>query len=131
MGIFDFLKKSFRQEESTKEKYWSLSTNEEEILDPTWEQVKQAVEEATPEKAVFASLGYLHSGNEIEVIQAIQLTEGKNGFRFEALPPGNSYDAGNAYIKNDLSLDETLKLFEEFYRSKKVLGYKNWLTEKI
>ncbi|MDG5471424.1 hypothetical protein P6709_06670 [Jeotgalibacillus sp. ET6] len=127
MGIFDYFKKSSQQEKPAKEEYWSLSTNEEKIVNPTWEQVKQAVGEAVPEKALFASLGYYHSDSEIEVIQAIQLTQGINEFRLEALPP----NVGKIFINNGLSLDETVKFFEEFYKYKRVVGYENWPTEKV
>lgn len=131
MGMFDFFKKSPQQEEPIKETYWSLSTYEEKIIDPTWEQVKQAVDEAVPEKAVFASLGYFNSDNEIEVVQTRQLSEGTKEFLLEALPPDNSYDAGKVFINDGLSLDETLKLFEEFYKHKRVAGYRNWPTGKV
>lgn len=124
MGLFRFLKRSQQQqEEFSKDTYWSLTTNEEEVIEPTWEQVKAAVENATPDRSIFASLGYIHSGLEIEVIQVIG--DG-NGYRLEALPP-----SGEIFVNDGISYEETLKLFEEFFKHQRVVGFRSWPTEKI
>ena len=109
MGLFRFLKRSQQQQEKfSKDKYWLLTTNDSEIIDPTWEQIKTGVRKAMPNQSVFASLGYIHSGLEIEVIQVIG---DENGYRFEALPPNDKI-----YVNDGISYEETLKLFEEFFK---------------
>lgn len=124
MGLFRFLKRSQQQqEEFSKDKYWSLTTNEGEVIEPNWEQVTAAVRNATPDGSIFASLGCFYSGLEIEIIQVIG--DG-NGYRFEALPPN-----GKIFVNDGISYEETLKLFEEFFKHQRVVGFSSWPTEKM
>lgn len=129
MGLFDFFKKDNKQEKVThNEKYWSLSTNADEVTDPSWEQVERAVKNAVPDRDMFASLGYINSGLEIESIQAV----GEDGvYRLEALPPQSSYDYGKIFINDSISYAETVELFKEFYDHQRVIGYRSWETMKI
>ena len=122
MGWFDFLKrKASKPEEGTKEKYWSLTTYEEEILDPTVEQIETAVKNATREKTIFATLSYVNSGLEIESVQAISEN---NFYRFEALTTD-----GILYIKNNITSEETLELFTHYYKYQRVSGFRSWPTD--
>lgn len=124
MGMFRFFKgRNQQQEEDSKERYWSLTTDEKEIIGPTWEQIQFAVEKATPEGTIFASLGYMHSGLEIEIVQAVG---DENGYRFEALVPDEKI-----YVKDGISQKETVKLFEHFFKYQRVAGYRSCPTEKI
>lgn len=124
MGLFSFFKRNQQQqEEFSKDKYWSLTTNEGEVIEPTWEQVKMAIENATPDKSIFVSLGYIHSGLEIEIVQAIG--DG-NGYRFEALPSNEKI-----FVNDGLSYEETLKLFEDFFKHQRVAGFRSWPIEKL
>lgn len=128
MGIFDMFKKKKEPDAvKPKEKYWSLSTSEGEIIDPSWDQIVDAVENATPEGTLFASLGYINAGYEIEIVQAV----GEDGvYRFEALPPKDSLEYGDIYVNDGLTLNATLKLFEAFFVNRRVIGYRSWLVEK-
>ncbi|MHA6252946.1 hypothetical protein [Oceanobacillus sp. CAU 1775] len=126
MGLFSFFKRSPQpQEEVSKESYWSLTTNEDEVIDPTWVQIKAAVQNATPDRTVFASLAYFHSDIEIEVVQVI----GEDGwYRFEAVSPER---VGKRFVNDGISYEEAIKLFEEFFKYKRVVGYRSWPTEKF
>lgn len=124
MGLFSFFKKNQKQqEEFSKDRYWSLTTNEGEVIEPTWKQVNAAVKNATPDGSIFASLGYIHSGLEIEVIQVIG---NDDGYRFEALPPN-----GEVFVNDGISYEETLKLFEDFFIHQRVAAFSSWPTEKM
>ncbi|QQK80028.1 hypothetical protein HUG20_09095 [Salicibibacter cibi] len=128
MGFFDFFKRDQKhQEQVSKDKYWVLTTSEDEIIDPVWEQVKGAIDHATPDRSMFASLGYMHSGIEIEVIQVV----GEDHvYRFEALPPKSSDDYGKIFVNDGISYEETLKLCEDFYKHQRVVGFRNLPIEK-
>ncbi|WP_411843032.1 hypothetical protein [Salinicoccus sp. HZC-1] len=129
MGLFNFFKKDREPlNEAPVEEYWSLTTNAKEITDPAWEQVEAAVKSALPEQDIFASLGYMNSGLEIEIIQ---VTGGEGIYRFEALPPEGSYDYGDIYINDRISYDEAIGFFKEFYENQRVVGYRSWETMKI
>lgn len=129
IGFFDIFKKDKEpQDEVPEEKFWSLSTNEGEIIDPEWTQVEEAVKHAVPDDLVFASLGYMNSDLEIEIIQIT----GEDGvYRFEALPPMGSYDYGQIFINDGLSYDDTIKRVKEFYDYQRVVGFKSWEIQKI
>ena len=122
MGLFDFLKrKPSKQEVVAEDKYWSLATSENEIVDPTVEQIETAVKNATPHQTIFATLTYNHSGLEIESIQAIS----EDGiYRFEALTT-----SGTIYVKNDVSYEETIDFFTHFFQYQRVSGFRSWPTE--
>ena len=123
MGLFDFLKrKSSPSGEEVKEKYWSLTTIEEEKIDPTMEEIETAVKNAMPAQTVFATITFNHSGLEIESVQTI----GESGvYRFEALTPH-----GIMYVKSDLTYEETVELFREFFKNQRVAGVESWPTER-
>lgn len=124
MGLTSFFnRKKQSNDEGGKDKYWSLLTDEGEVVDPTWEQTKIAVKSATPTGSVFVTLGYLNSGLEIESIQAF--SEG-GLYRVEALPPKQ----GKIYVKDGFTHAEVLKLFESFYHDEKIIGYRDWQKEK-
>ena len=124
MGLTSFFNRSKQSNgESGKDRYWSLLTNEGEVVDPTWEQTKLAVKNATPTGNVFAKLGYQNSGLDIESIQAFSEA---GLYRLEALPPKQ----GKIYVKDGLTHAEALKIFESFYHEKEVIGYRDWQTEK-
>ena len=122
MGVFNFFKRKADQpEEEKKEKYWSLVTNEGEVLNPTLGQIETAVANATPDHTMFATLTYNHSGLEIDSVQAIS----QEGFyRFEALTAD-----GRMYVKNDLTYEETFELFTHFFNYQRVSGVKSWAVE--
>lgn len=86
------------------------------------EQIQQAVENATQKETLFATLAFLNSGLEINSIQAIS---DQGLYRFEALT-----STGTMYVKNDIPYEETLELFEQFFKYQRVPGYKSWLVEK-
>lgn len=122
MGIFDFFKGKSNKPEETKEKYWSLTTIMEEILNPTNEQIENAVKNATPDQTSFATLAHKNSGHEIESVQAIS----EDGFyRFEALTKESLI-----YVKSDLTYKETLELFLHFFNYQRVSGVESWPSEK-
>jgi|SRR5690625_2369625 len=124
MGLLDFFKREPKpQEKGSKDRYWSLTTYEGEVVNPTWEQIKMAVDQITTDGTRFASLGYLHSGLEIEIIQAVG--DGER-YRFEALPAD-----GKIYVNKDITYEETLKYFEDFYKYQRVAGFRSWPTEKV
>lgn len=124
MGLTSFFNRNKRSnDERGKDKYWSLLTNEGEVVDPTWEQTKLAVKNATPTGNVFAKLEYLNSGLDIESIQAF--SEG-GLYRVEALPPKQ----GKLYIKDGLTYAEALRIFESFYHDQEISGYRDWQREK-
>lgn len=123
MGLFSFFKRSKPQQaEIPKEKYWSLSTNDDEVIDPTWDQVQAAVENAVPDESVFATLAYNHSGPELDAVQAA----GDHGwYRFEAVEPD-----GKVFVNDGISYEETVRFFKEFYHYQTVVGYRSWPAEK-
>lgn len=121
MGLFDFFKGD-EAEETRTDRYWTLATIDGEIEDPTMEQIQQAVENATQKETLFATLAFLNSGLEIKSIQAIS---DQGLYRFEALT-----STGTMYVKNDIPYEETLELFEQFFKYQRVPGYKSWLVEK-
>lgn len=123
MGLFDFFKrKPAAQEEEPKEKYWSLGTNEAEVVDPTWEQVVVAVKNAMPDESIFATLAYNYSGLQIDSIQVLGDKAAYHDlYYFEALAQN-----GIKYVKHDIPYDETIKLFEDFYENQRVVGYEGW-----
>lgn len=122
MGLFDFFKGKSNQPEEAKEKYWTLTTIIEEIVNPTMEQIETAVKNATPAQSMFATLTYNHSGLEIESVQAIS----EDGFyRFEALTT-----EGFMYVKSDLTYEETIELFDHFFNYQRVSGFKSWAKER-
>ena len=121
MKLFDFFKGE-KKEKPTRDKYWSLTTNDDEIINPTIEQIEQAVQNATPKVSLFATLVYNHSGLEIETVQTLS-TEGV--YRFEALTSD-----GKIYVKNDIAYEETLELFHQFYNYQRVPGFRRWPIEK-
>lgn len=118
MGLFSFFRKSRPQEKGLpKEKYWSLVTNEDEVIDPTWEQVVHAVKNAVPEGNMFAILAYNHSGLEIE---SIQVMSEDDWYRFEAVA------SEKKYINDGIYYDETIRLFKDFYKYQRVYDYRSW-----
>lgn len=123
MGLFDFFKRSQpQQEEVSKVKFWSLSTNDDDVVDPTWDQVQAAVENAVPDGSIFATLAYNHSGLELDSVQTV----GEDGwYRFEALEPD-----GKVFVNDGISYEETLRLFKEFFNYQTVVGYRSWPAEK-
>lgn len=122
MGLFDFFKGKSNESEKPKEKYWSLTTILGEIEDPTIEEIETAVKQATPEQTIFATLTYNNSGLDIESVQAIS----EDGFyRFEALTT-----EGFMYVKRDLTYEETLELFTDYFKYQRVSGYRSWSTER-
>lgn len=122
MGLFDFFKGKKVEEQPTREKYWSLTTDAGEIKEPTMAQIETAVREAHPQATLFATLAYNHSNLEIESVQAVAY---EGIYRFEALT-----SHGILYVKNDLDYEETLALFEDFYKYQRVSGFRSWPTEK-
>lgn len=123
MGLFNFFKrKPEPQEEEPKEKYWLLRTNEDDVVDPTWEQIVASVKNALPEEGLFATLAYNHSGLEIDTVQVSgDKAAYHDYYYFEALSIG-----GIRYAKHDVSYDETIKLFEDFFKNQIVVGYESW-----
>ena len=123
MELFDFFKRETNpSEDEKKETYWSLTTILEEKIDPTMEEIETAVKNATPDQTIFATLTFNHSGLEIESVQAI----GETGFyRFEALTT-----KGIMYVKSDLTYEETVELFREFFKNQGVAGVESWPTER-
>lgn len=121
MGLFDFLKGN-KEEETLKEKYWSLGTNIRTIKDPTMEQIHEAILNAKPDQSEFATLAYNHSGLEIEAIQTVG---DENGYYFEALT-----STGTMYIQEGLSYEETIHFFEDFYKHERVAGFRSWPSKK-
>lgn len=69
------------------------------------------VDNTTPDGSIFASLGYIHSGLEIGIIQ---VADDDNGYRFEALPSN-----GKFFINDGISYEETLMLVKEFFKQPK------------
>lgn len=122
MKLFDFFKGEKEERKSSNEKYWSLTTYDGEITDPTIEQIEQAVKNATQNVSLFATLAYNHSGLEIESIQTIS---NKGFYRFEALTTD-----GKMYVKNDIDYEEVLELFNQFYKYQRVSGFRSWPIEK-
>ena len=125
MGLFNFFKKnkqeSKQEDAGPQEKYWLLGTIENEVIDPTWEQIESAVINAKPEKSTFVTLAYMNAGLEVDTVQAVG---DENGYRLEAL----SLD-GDIFVNDGLTYEETLKYFDEFYRLQKVVGYRSWPKE--
>lgn len=121
MGLFDFFKGN-KQEDKRTDRYWTLATFESKVEDPTMEQIQQAVQNASQKGTLFATLAYYNSGLEIE---SIQVVSDQGLFRFEALT-----NTGTMYIKNDITYEEALKLFEQFYKYQRVPGYRSWIVEK-
>lgn len=122
MKLFDFFKGKKEEREPTREKYWSLSTSDGEIVDPKIKQIEQAVKNATSNISLFATLAYNYSGLEIESVQTIS---NEGFYRFEALTTN-----GKMYVKNDIDYDEALELFKQFYKHQRVSRFKTWLVEK-
>src|SRR5699024_6960649 len=110
-----------------RSKYWSLTTNEDTIIEPSWKQIQRAVEGATSDNSIFATLSYNDANIEIEAIQVIGA---EDRYRVEVLPSETSDDYGKIYVKDGLAYNETLKLFEEFYNRQIVSNYENWTKEK-
>lgn len=122
MGLFDFLKRGKKQEESIKNNYWSLTTIEGEVTEPTIEQIQTAVKKATPDGSMFAILTYNHSGLEVEGIQTVS---DDNSYRFEAIASD-----GKIYVKDGLTYEKTVELFEHFFNYQRVSGFRSWPIEK-
>ncbi|HLR53776.1 MAG TPA: hypothetical protein VK078_03525 [Pseudogracilibacillus sp.] len=131
MSFFDLFKRKQKYQKlekvETKEKYWSLTTNEDTIIEPSWKQIQRAVEGATSDNSIFATLSYNDANIEIEAIQVIGA---EDRYRVEVLPSETSDDYGKIYVKDGLAYNETLKLFEEFYNRQIVSNYENWTKEK-
>lgn len=131
MSFFDLFKRKQKYQKlekvETKEKYWSLTTNEDTISEPSWKQIQRAVEGATSDNSIFATLSYNDANIEIE---AIQVMGAEDRYRIEVLPSETSDDYGKIYVKDGLAYNETLKLFEEFYNRQTVSNYENWTKEK-
>lgn len=130
MGFLGFWKTSKPQQKQVKKpkvSFWSLTTDNMEILDPTWEQVIDAIDHATPEASTFASLRYLYSTCEIEIVQVV--SEGQV-YRVEALPPISSVDDGTIFVHTNCSYKETLELFKDFYEYQRVVDFRSWSTER-
>lgn len=131
MSFFDLFKRKQKYQKlekvETKEKYWSLTTNEDTIIEPSWKQIQRAVEGATSDNSIFATLSYNDANIEIE---AIQVMGAEDRYRVEVLPSETSDDYGKIYVKDGLAYNETLKLFEEFYNRQTVSNYENWTKEK-
>lgn len=125
MGLFNFFKKnkqeSKQEDAGPHEKYWLLGTIENEVIDPTWEQIESAVINAKPEKSTFVTLAYMNAGLEVDTVQAVG---DENGYRLEALSL-----EGDIFVNDGLTYEETLKYFDEFYRLQKVVGYRGWPKE--
>lgn len=125
MGLFNFFKKnkqeSKQEDAGPQEKYWLLGTIENEVIDPTWEQIESAVINAKPEKSTFVTLAYMNAGLEVDTVQAVG---DENGYRLEALSL-----EGDIFVNDGLTYEETLKYFDEFYRLQKVVGYRSWPKE--
>lgn len=129
MGLFDFLKKEpADRTEAPKDKYWSLTTAKGEVIDPIWEQIKEALADITHQELEFVSLGCIHADLEIEMIQAVDIGE---GYRLEALPSESSSDYGKVFVNGGISYEELVNQFEEFHTNKKVMGFRSWPSEKI
>lgn len=130
MSFFDLFKRKQKYQKlekvETKEKYWSLATNEDTIIEPSWKQIQRAVEGATSDNSIFATLSYNDANIEIE---AIQVMGAEDRYRVEVLPSETSDDYGKIYVKDGLAYNETLKLFEEFYNRQTVSNYENWIKE--
>ena len=130
MSFFDLFKRKQKYQKlekvETKEKYWSLTTNEDTIIEPSWKQIQRAVEGATSDNSIFATLSYNDANIEIE---AIQVMGAEDRYRIEVLPSETSVDYGKIYVKDGLAYNETLKLFEEFYNRQTVSNYENWIKE--
>lgn len=122
MKLFDFFKGKKEERKSTRDKYWSLTTNDGEVTDPSIEQIEQALMNATPNASLFATLAYNYSGFEIEAVQTISYD---GVYRFEALTTN-----GKIYVKNDIDYDEAFKLFHQFYKHQRVFGFRSWPIEK-
>ena len=131
MSFFDLFKRKQKypklEKVETKEKYWSLTTNEDTIIEPSWKQIQRAVEGATSDNSIFATLSYNDANIEIE---AIQVMGAEDRYRVEVLPSETSDDYGKIYVKDGLAYNETLKLFEEFYNRQSVSNYEYWTKEK-
>lgn len=129
MGLFNFLKKEpQKREEVPKDKYWSLTTAKGEVIDPTWQQIEKTLADITHRELEFVSLGCIHSGLDIEIVQAIDLGE---AYRVEALPPESSYDYGKVFVNSGISYEEMIKHFKEFHKTGKVSEFRTWPKEKI
>lgn len=127
MNLFDYFKKD-EKEEIPKDRYWSLTTSEEEIIDPTWDQIKLAINHAHPNQTVFVSLAYYHSELAIEVIQAMG---DYDVYRLEALPPKNIKDTNQIFVKDSVSYEDTVTIFEYYFKEGTIEGYETWMIEKI
>lgn len=128
MGLLNLFKKNHQpDDEEPKEKYWSLTTSEGEVIDPTWDEIEAAIRHATPAGSLFISLGYMNADLEIEVIQA---TSESDIYRLEALPPENSLEYGDIFVEDGLRYEEALKLFETFHKHQSVHGYRDWMVDK-
>lgn len=128
MRLFNLFKKDKRKvDEISEDEYSMLKTNSEEIIDPTWEQIRIAVDNAQPNVSVFASLSYHHSEHELNTIQVISEND---VYRFEAIPSKSSKDFKKIFVNEDIPYKEALNLFESFYKSGVIKGYKDWKHEK-
>ncbi len=121
MGLFNFFKKDKQDDAQPQERHWLLRTNDGEVIEPTWDEIESAVTNAKSEQSVFATLAYVNAGLEIDSVQTLG---DDSGYRFEAL----SQD-GDIYVNDGLSHEETLKYFEEFFNTEKVVGYRSWMKE--
>jgi hypothetical protein len=117
-----FFKGKNEEQPPTRNKYWSLTTNNGEINDPTLEQIETAIKNAHSNATLFATLAYNHSNLEIEAVQTVSY---EGVYRVEALT-----SHGIMYVKNDIQYEETLKLFEDYFKYQRVSGFRSWPTEK-
>lgn len=131
MRLFGFLKNEENKDETgqkSQEPYTELSTGLDDFQNPTWSQIESAVKDVDEAEDSFATLIFQNSGLEIDTLQCIKVEE---GYILEALPAMDSKDYGLIYHLDGLSYEDTLKRFEEFYETQKVIGYKEFSKDKF
>lgn len=131
MGLFDFFKKNEdSKDDQPREEYWSLTTDEGEVTGPSWEQITEGIDKVVSGDSTFVSFGLINGGNDIEIVQAVYGEE-SHTFHLEVLPPETSHDFGHIFINYDVSKEQMLDVFEEYYNHQRVTGFRNWRTRKL
>ncbi|MDO5715340.1 MAG: hypothetical protein Q4P25_02035 [Tissierellia bacterium] len=108
---------------------WNLITNDQEIIDPSWEDIIKALANAHEGEGLFVTLESLLNEEGIKVLQALGRNEGGMKYRLEAIPCDLKPEI--YYCKEDLSFEEALNYYQEFFQTRHIDRFSYWRREEL